>query len=91
MKWHVVSPGLFYDCNESMVIYFDAASGDTHLITDFSAYLIKLIGDKGHPLSDEEIIDIITADYESTDLSALEQAVPHLLNELATLDIVARI
>lgn len=88
MKWHIDSAGQFYDCEENLVVYFDSASGDTHLISDFAAYLLQQIAGKGHPLNEEEIIDLVTADIEPADLFELTKAIPDILGELAALDIV---
>ena len=89
MKWQICSLGQFYDCSEEMVVYFDSASGDTHLINDFAAYLIKQIANLNRPVCNEELITLITADIEPADLSELTLAIPDILSELAALDIVA--
>ena len=89
MKWQIYSLGQFYDCNEEMVVYFDSASGDTHLINDFAAYLIQQIANLNRPVCSEELITLITADIEPADLSELTLAIPDILSELAALDIVA--
>jgi hypothetical protein len=54
MKWHIPSMGRVYDPGEETAIYFDAASGNTHLISDFAAYLIELIGEDS--ISTEDIV-----------------------------------
>ena len=89
MKWQIYSLGQFYDCNEEMVVYFDSASGDTHLINDFAAYLIQQIANLNRPVCNEELITLVTADIEPADLSELTLAIPDILSELAALDIVA--
>ena len=80
--------GLIYACNESMVVYFDPASGDTHLISDFAAYLIQRIADAGRPLESEELISMIVDDIEPADLPELSTAIPDILKELNSLDII---
>ena len=89
MKWQIHSIGQFYDRSEEMVVYFDSASGDTHLINDFAAYLIQQIANLNRPVCSEELITLVTADIEPTDLSELTLAIPDILSELAALDIVA--
>ena len=89
MKWQLCSIGQFYDCSEETVVYFDSASGDTHLINDFAAYLIQQIANLNRPVCSEELITLITADIEPADLSELTLAIPDILSELAALDIVA--
>lgn len=90
MSWKVESMGLFYACDESMVVYFDLASGDTHLVSDFAAYLIQRIAREARPVDCEELVSLIAADIEPADLPELTQAIPDILDELASLDIVER-
>lgn len=88
MKWQTGSNGLFYDCGESTVIYFDPASGDTHLISDFAAYVIQQLAGAHGSLDQEEIIGLIMDDIEPEGLAELTQAIPKLLENLADLDII---
>lgn len=90
MAWKVESMGLFYACDESMVVYFDPASGDTHLVSDFAAYLIQQIAREARFLEFDELVSLITADIEPADLPELTQAIPDILDDLASLDIVER-
>jgi hypothetical protein len=89
MKWHIDSIGNFYDCGENTVIYFDPASGDTHLISDFAACLMRHIGEANRSLETGEIIQLVTDDIEPEDLLELSNAIPGILNELTDLDIIA--
>lgn len=89
MKWQTSAIGRFYECGESTVIYFDLASGDTHLISDFAAFLIRHIAAAQRSLETGEIIALVTDDIEPEDLLELSQAIPDILNELTKLDIVA--
>ena len=41
MKWRLQATGLFYDAGEGGVVFYDPASGDTHLLSDFSAHLLQ--------------------------------------------------
>ena len=90
MSWNIDSVGLFYACDEGMVVYFDPASGDTHLVSDFAAYLIQRIAEESRPVDSEELISLIADDIEPTDLPELIQAIPEILAELNSLDIIAR-
>lgn len=90
MKWQIGSLGLFYACGESMTVYFNPTSGDTHLVSDFAAYLIEQIAQQDHPVDQEEIIQLISADIQPADLAELSGAVPGILGELASLDIVVQ-
>lgn len=88
MKWQIDSAGRFYECGEETAIYFDPASGNTHLISDFAAYLARQLADAGQPLDTAEIIELVRIDIEAEDLPELSLAVPGILNALADLGIV---
>jgi len=89
MKWQIDSVGQFYDPGEDMAVYFDPASGDTHLISHFAAYLIRQFSDQ--PMGIEALIKQISPDIDPSDLIELTQATPDLLEELVTLDILKRV
>jgi PqqD family protein of HPr-rel-A system len=86
MRWRVHSRGRFYDANEDTVVYFDSHSGDTHLLSDFAAYIIQQLAD--HPLTVDELIDRISPNVESSVDAGLNQAVQAVLDELVSLEIV---
>ena len=81
--------GQFYDPGEDMAVYFDPASGDTHLISHFAAYLIQQFTDQ--PMEIEALIKQISPDIDPVDLLELTQATPDVLEELVTLDILKRV
>jgi PqqD family protein of HPr-rel-A system len=89
MKWRIDSMGRMYDPGEGMVVYFDPASGDTHLISDFAAYLIQQFADQ--PMEIGALINRISPDLDPEDLLELTQATPGVLEELVTLDILQRV
>jgi hypothetical protein len=88
MIWRIVSHGRFYDAGESTVVYFDLASGDTHLISDFAAYLIQQL--TAQPLGIEALVNQISPDINPDDLPEVTQATPGVLEELVALDILER-
>jgi len=88
MKWQIHSMGRFYDANESTVVYFDTHSGDTHLLSDFAAFILQQLC--AEPLGIEELIARITPSIDSPDTSDLRLAVQAVLGELETLDILKR-
>ena len=88
MKWRKDSSGRFYDANESSVVYFDSHSGDTHLLSDFAAYVVQQFGDQ--PLTTEQLINQILPTIESGDTAQLTDALSAVLEELVTLDILKR-
>ena len=90
MAWQISSPGIFYDRDETVVVYYDAASGNTHLISEFAAYLIQQIASQDRPLDSDEIIKLVSSDIEPGNQTELNQTIPQIIGELATLDIVAQ-
>ena len=81
--------GQFYDPGEDMVVYFDPASGDTHLISHFAAYLIQQF--TGQPMGIEALIKQISPDIDPVDLLEMTEATPDVLAELVTLDVLKRV
>lgn len=84
MLWHIESSGLVYDPGEETVIYFDTASGDTHLLTDLAAFVIEEI--RKAPISQAALVERLTPllDGEDVDTPALLQGI---LEDLHALDI----
>ena len=89
MKWRIDSVGRLYDAGESTVVYFDPASGDTHLLSDFAAHIIQQFANE--PMDIEALVSRISSDIEPRDLSELTQAIPTVVEELAALDILKRV
>ena len=88
MKWRIDSIGRFYDPNEDTVVYFDAHSGDTHLLSGFAAYVMLQI--EQQPLTTEELVNKISPAIESSSISESTDAVLGVLEELLALDILKR-
>jgi PqqD family protein of HPr-rel-A system len=88
MKWQIHSVGRFYDANEATVVYFDSHSGDTHLLSDFAAFIMQQFGDS--PLTTEALMDQISTAVESPGDNDLRAAVLAVLEELVSLDILKR-
>ena len=86
MKWRSNSIGRFYDSDESTVVYFDSHSGDTHLLSDFTAHVMRQLGDQ--LLTIDELVTQILPSIDFEDLRDLEAAVPNVLAELVDLDIL---
>jgi PqqD family protein of HPr-rel-A system len=86
MKWRLDSMGRFYDPAEGTVVYFDSHSGDTHLLSDFAAYIMQQLDDQ--PLTTEELVDKISPMIELSNLPDLATAVSGVLEELVALDIL---
>ena len=88
MKWRIESIGRFYDANESTVVYFDSHSGDTHLLSDFAAYLMRQLFEQ--PLTTEELVNQISHSIDTENISDLKATVSGVLEELLSLDILKR-
>lgn len=88
MKWRIDSIGRFYDANESTVVYFDSRSGDTHLLSDFAAYVIQQLGEQ--QLTTEALVNRISLTIDDGDIPDLTQTVSDILEELVALDILHR-
>jgi PqqD family protein of HPr-rel-A system len=88
MKWQRNTVGRFYDANEATVVYFDARSGDTHLLSDFAAYLLQQFG--AQPVTTEELVNKVSPSIDTEDISDLRATVSGVLEELVALDILKR-
>ena len=86
MKWHIETRGRLYDPGESTVVYYDTGSGDTHLLSDFAAFVIVQFDDR--PLTVEELADKISPAIETGQIPDLAIAVHDVLKELTALDIL---
>ena len=87
MLWHADSLGEFYDCNEDTTVYFHPASGNTHLLSNFAAYLLQQLAQQ-QPLGLDQLITKISPDIDSQDLPELSRALPEILGELVALDVI---
>jgi PqqD family protein of HPr-rel-A system len=87
-KWRIDSMGRFYDPAEDTVVYFDSHSGDTHLLSDFAAYILQQLDDQ--PLTTEELVNRISPAIGSSDIPELTMAVSGVLEELVALEVTKR-
>jgi hypothetical protein len=86
MNWYVEELGEFYECAETSMVYFDPASGNTHQLGDFAAYIVKKLS--SGPMTTSDLIEKISPDVDSSDLAEISRALPALLEHLVSLDIV---
>lgn len=54
MKWRACSQGQTYDSGEGSVVYFDPASGKTHLINEVADWLLTELA--ANPLSTGQLL-----------------------------------
>jgi PqqD family protein of HPr-rel-A system len=88
MTWRIRSKGRLYDAHENTVVYFDASSGDTHLLSDFAGFVMQQLTTQ--PLSTEELVNRIAPSIDPEEVPDLEEMVSGVLEELVTLDILKR-
>lgn len=88
LKWRIASAGRVYDPGESTVVYFDTESGDTHLLSDFAAFIIEQFGTQC--LSADELLNRVSPEVEPGQFPDLAAAVQDVVRELAALDILKR-
>lgn len=86
MTWRTYSKGQLYDANDGTVVYYDAYSGDTHLLSDFAGYVMQLLDSE--PRSTEELVNRASQDIAPEDIPDLESAITGVLQELVLLDII---
>jgi len=86
MLWRVCSEGLVFDRDEGVAVFFDSASGNTHLINGFALKILRLLSVS--PLS-SELIKRECAD-QMVGLGCDEQdlLIEDMLNELHSLDLI---
>ncbi|GAB5450552.1 MAG: hypothetical protein Hals2KO_08800 [Halioglobus sp.] len=70
------------------MVYFEPRSGDTHLLTDFSAYVVNLLGQRAMSLEELEVT--VAPSVEEDRAGDLKQFISQVLQDLETLDIVER-
>ncbi|MCB1667785.1 MAG: HPr-rel-A system PqqD family peptide chaperone [Porticoccaceae bacterium] len=86
MKWRACSKGLWYDRGEGRSVYFDPASGDTHLLDEFAAHILQQLSLKS--LSESELQQQCEPALADLSTDEQEQFLEQLLLELASLDLV---
>ncbi|MFT4615630.1 MAG: hypothetical protein ACI9NT_002788 [Bacteroidia bacterium] len=84
MKWRLASRGLFYDASEGSVVYYDCDSGDTHLLSEFAACILRQFDNNA--LGIAQLIKAVRVVGDSD--PELESAVLSALDELASMHIL---
>lgn len=86
MLWHSCSEGFFYDRNEGLTVFFDSASGNTHLVDDFALKILKILSVS--PLSPEAIKKECTDQMLDLASDEQDQLIEDVLHELHSLDLI---
>ncbi len=90
MKWRIDSGGSFYDPEEENVVYFDRASGNTHLVNRLAGYLIQRLIAIPEPVGTGELMALVLEELEIEDSPELADTIADILDELASLGIVTQ-
>ncbi len=85
MRWQVSTVGKFYDESEGTVVYFDPQSGDTHLLTDFAAQIVRELSESAKTTAELEKRLATMAD--DADFQTLRDGIASVIVELEQLDI----
>jgi PqqD family protein of HPr-rel-A system len=88
MHWRMTATGKFYDAGEHTVVYFDTASGDTHLISDFAAFLLRSLVEQSLTTSEVSALVAPQFDMQADNRGEITAAVASVLEELRVLDII---
>lgn len=85
MHWHIESPGQFYRDDTDSAVYFNPASGDTHLLGQLAVYVLDQLREQ--PLELEGLAEKLS---HETDMpkAELRRNLQAIIEDLATLDIV---
>lgn len=86
MLWHSCSEGFFYDRNEGLAVFFDSASGNTHLVDDFALKILKILSVS--PLSPEAIKKECTDQMVGMASHEQDQLIEDVLHELHSIDLI---
>lgn len=86
MKWRACSQGQTYDSGEGLVVYFDPASGGTHLIDEVADWLLAELADC--PLSTEQLLSRFMLHARGITGSEAKELVESQLRALQSFDLI---
>jgi len=86
MKWYTCSPGKIYNGNDSLAVYFDPASGDTHLLGESGIYVLELL--LAQPLSTDNLMHTIAEASPELSNVEREQMLDDVLQNLQSFDLI---
>lgn len=88
MQWRLTSHGEIYDNAEGYVVYYEPRSGDTHLLSEFAAFLIRELTVAARTTA--QLSQSLSPLTDSNDEKQLATSVEAALAELESLDILRR-
>jgi hypothetical protein len=86
MKWRVCSQGQTYDSGNCSVVYFDPASGRTHLINEVADWLLAELA--ANPLTTEQILSRFMSHSKGITSSEAEKLVKDQIRTLQSFDLI---
>ncbi len=86
MVWRTCSHGMTYETGDGFVVYFDTASGTTHLINELAAWLLAELA--ARPLSTEQLQNRVFDQMERVSVPEVKKLVVSLVTELQSSDLI---
>ena len=84
--WRACTESLTYDANDSFVVYFDTASGRTHMINEVAAWLMSEL--VAAPLTEEELKNRVMTQVEGISSLEAQKMLSMLIVELQSFDLI---
>ena len=88
MTWRLTSPGREYNRDEGVAIYFHPASGNTHLVSDLAASVLRVMA--AGPLSNEDLVAFHAEALAEVGATERPGLIDEILRDLAIIDLVER-
>jgi len=88
MSWYMHSTGQIFDADEGAIVFFHPESGDTHLLNEFAACILRQLATG--PMTTAELVEHLAPLMEADSQAALSDSVGIVLEELVALDILSR-
>lgn len=88
MDWCLSSPGLEYDRDEGLVVHFNRASGDTHLVSALASRVLRELTNS--PLTEQQLRDRLAGDTPEAEPAEHALLIEDLLLQLESIHLVER-
>ena len=86
MKWRVCSQGQTYDSGDGLVVYFDPASGSTHLINEVADWLLAELS--ANPLTSEQLLSLFMSHSKEITGPEAEKLMNEQIQTLQSFDLI---
>ena len=84
--WRACSQGITYEADDGFVVYFDTASGRTHLIKEVAAWLLSEL--TATPLAEEQLQSRVVSQVESVTGPEAKKLLDTIVEELQSFDLI---